>query len=219
MLLPATTLTDPARPPVASPLLSSSHPLFPEAVLPDESKSEPETPREDASLVVTDTLPDPLLTLEPDLSDNEPPTPDQASPPPTLTEPPIPEAPDVAPAESVTEAPPPLELAPAIRLRAPALPPTAVPEATLTNPLLPDDELPVVKEMAPEAPADVTSALPSTRLPEPELTLEPLVTITDPPTAFPNTLPADATNAPPAPSPAPTTTDIPPERPPVATPD
>ena len=72
--------------------------------------------------------------------------------------------------------PPPLELAPAIRLRAPALPPTAVPEATLTNPLLPDDELPVVKEMAPEAPADVTSALPSTRLPEPELTLEPLPT-------------------------------------------
>ena len=51
-----------------------------------------------------------------------------------------------------------------------------------SQPLLPDADVPVLIWMTPDTPFDVTSAVANTTDPDPELTLAPLVSKTEPPT-------------------------------------
>jgi hypothetical protein len=103
----------------------------------------------------------------------------------------------------------------------PLRPPVEGPVASSMDPLLPDCDDPDCRVMTPDtAPANPVAAVDTDTAPEPELMLDPLVTVTDPPIpAPPTTDPAVTTTPPPAPELLdPTTTLMEPARPPVADP-
>ena len=97
-----------------------------------------------------------------------------------------PPSPDVvSPADSAINPPSPESLLPTITLTVPPRPPVADPLCSASHPLLPDPDVPLLSATLPDTPADNTFADANTTLPEPALVLEPLPTMTDPPSPVP----------------------------------
>ncbi len=139
-------------------------------------------------------------------------------PPDTVAVPAAVALPELSPA-AINTGPPAAELLPTTILMAPPEPPAEVPDCSDMKPLFPETDLPVLNNKLPEAPADNTLLVVTTTDPEPELTLLPELTITDPPNVLVLDTPDDSIKAPAAPlSPLPTTMLTLPARPPVAVP-
>ena len=203
-LLPTMMLTDPARPVADEPLLTLTQPALPETEEPEPTATLPETPDDRAGADVNEIDPEPPLKLEPEDIISGPPTPSAVVLPLDKNNRPD-DCPELLP--------------PTTMLIVPATPPVDAPVDIHNAPLLPDTELPERSTASPEIPEDETDAVLRRTDPEPPLTLEPLTTVTAPPTKVPEDDPDESMMAPAEPLLSPRTILTDPARPPVETPD
>jgi hypothetical protein len=171
-LPPATMLTAPPRPPVATPPCRRIAPLFPLTVVPVLNVTDPVTtpPPDNAFAVMMDTAPEPPLLLAPDDTTTDPPSPDPSTDPPKMfTAPPTPVALRMEPPCSRAVPPVPVTPSPTTMLILPARPTVAVPVRIDTGPVLLLTDVPELRVMAPEKPKLPTLADASTTDPDPEL--------------------------------------------------
>lgn len=164
------------------PLNRAMKPLLPALDVPLLRVRDPVTPLDTTFAELMVTTPEPELTLEPLAISTAPP-----SAPPINVD---------TPADMTTLLPATLFPAPTITLIEPPLPPVALPDWSEIQPLLPDLDVPELSRMVPDAAADKTLAVVITIEPEPELTLDPLVTTTAPPRLEPPKPPDTLTEPP-----------------------
>jgi hypothetical protein len=180
----------------------------------------PDTPEDTTLCVAITTDPELNEVLLPLKMNTAPPTPSpEVWPALNVTLPPSPTVLRVDP-PCTTSAPPLPEFpSPTTMLMAPLEPPVEDPLLTTSQPLLPDTEAPLPSSREPETPRDETFADWMCIEPEPELVLDPLCTMTEPPMVDTREVPADKMMDPPCPELLlPTATLTEPLRPPVASP-
>ena len=156
-------------------------------------------PDDDMPLLIDSTPDEPAEPTFAECTNTEPDPDDKLEPDPISTSPP--RATDRAvPADAITPPPTPLSPLPTTTLMAPPDPPLALPDNSDNQPLLPDDDAPLLNTNVPDAPLEPTFPLETTIEPELQLTLDPDVITTAPPTPLPLACPPLNDTRPPLPA-------------------